>query len=133
MSDKTFWRALIGFQAEEYTVEVLHGKFTTQHEAEQLHCNTFGLTHENGRLILHGKGWTEELADDQIRVFRLKDESQGKFMVDDSDFELTDIKIAEFRDYPPLTRGFDFLFYSTTTEELHRPNETGEGANAPVA
>lgn len=130
------YRSLTLWRAEDYSVEVTAGYFWTQEEAKSFGNQKLSLVLDGTSLQLRdatgkaievesaGGEWLDRIDDDDVRVTRLKAESRGKLMTEDSDFEPVDIPISDFCLHPEL-RSLGSLAYGVVEAASLHGNRSG--------
>lgn len=111
-----FYESVTNWQAEDYIVCVRVGIFETSEAAEVFGKKSIKLTRDGDRLVLSDADSSRELDeayDENIKLFKLKESSQGKLMTSQDDYEQINILISDFGKYSDL-RSFGSLSYGVS-------------------
>ena len=100
------------WQANDYTIDVRVGGFTSFSEAKAFGNKPAKLIRKNDQLVLLDEvgNILYEAVDTDINISKLKESSIGKLMLNPEDYEEVVISIADFGKYSAL-RSFGSLAY----------------------
>ncbi len=105
----TFW------MERDYEIEIIFGQFSSIDAAEEFGAHIIkSLKFFAGNLPLTlYNGQTFILKDDQVRMYRMKVSSRSKYIFDQDDFELIDLKISAFEKTFGDSVSFQSMAYGT--------------------
>lgn len=105
----TYW------MEDDYEIEIIFGQFSSKEAAQEFGKHVVkSLKFYEGNLILslkNGQGFI--LKDNQVKVYRMKATSRDKYIYDQDDFELIDLKISAFKETFGSSVGFQSMAYGT--------------------
>lgn len=121
------------WQADDYVVRVQTGLFLTPEEAQASGNQSMQLVRNNNRLVLRDYKTGKELDeafDNDIQVFKLKESSSGRPIVNFyDDYEQVGILIANFGNYHALS---SFSFLSCSVDEATKLGICGDNGEPLV-